>query len=136
MPGWLDLAAPAGLLSQVAMKNPMQSKMLDPRGGTEGAVGYGGGANAPVRLVVARRMPDGSVRYGRPGDNHSSLVTEQELAAARFTPRERAIEKEMGFALPGGQWLNRYEASKLMEVHPTLGKPDKWGEARAWDLAD
>jgi hypothetical protein len=44
-----------GLLSDVAQRNPMQSKMLDPRGGTEGAIGYGGGSNAAPSVFGKNR---------------------------------------------------------------------------------
>jgi hypothetical protein len=66
MPGLIDYNALAqqlmqgnGLLSNVAQRNPMQSKMLDPRGGTEGAVGYGGGSNRTMPLT---EFTNGNIR--------------------------------------------------------------------------
>jgi hypothetical protein len=62
----------------------------------------------PPALVVARKMSDGSVKYGKPGEVHADLMSSKELNADGPTPPE--IEKAMGFAVPGGEFLTRAEA--------------------------
>jgi hypothetical protein len=85
-----DYAAP------VAMKNPLQSKMLDPRGGTEGAIGYGGGASPkaakPLRrdkdLMPAVQYQDGSTLAApRPGMQHFEIY-EMGAQAGRGAARD------------------------------------------------
>jgi hypothetical protein len=99
----------AQVLQYIAMKNPLQSKMLDPRGGTEGAIGYGGGSSAP-RYVVAGKLKDGTVVYGRPGDIHSDLANPWRSYAK---VRDLDDIKEMGFARGEGMpFLTRGEAAK------------------------
>ncbi len=66
----------------------------------------------PQRLVVARRMPDGSIRYGRPGEIHAHLLDEQD--DAREFPWS---QDEMGFAAPGGPFLSRAEALKIARAN-------------------
>lgn len=54
-------------------------------------------------LVVARKLPDGTIRYGKPGDIHSDLIHEGE------EPNGQA-----GFAKHvGGEFLTREEAAAL-----------------------
>jgi hypothetical protein len=145
MPGLLDFAQMAqmlqgGLLGNVAY-DPYK-KGINPMNTLEGATPRYGGApvRTPVRLVVARKMPDGTVRYGKPGDGHSQLVSERDLnprgTEVQRMIAERELENSMGFALPGGQWLNRYEAGRLMEVHPALGNPSNRYAPHAEDLAE
>jgi hypothetical protein len=99
MPGLIDynqmaqqlLQQGGGLLGhEVAMKNPMQSKMLDPRGGTEGAVGYGGGANP----LSPKAMQD--IAYAREWRTISREVADpkaQSAASARASAAERRLRK-------------------------------------------
>jgi hypothetical protein len=110
------------MLQPVAQRNPMQSKLLDPRGGTEGAVGYGGGASsAPARprLVVAARMPDGTVQYGVPGDMHATLRNVSKIR-----------DQDFGFAIPGGPFLTRAQAAKLVDEWPSIARKQNLGSDR------
>jgi hypothetical protein len=53
-------------------------------------------------LVVAAKRSDGSVKYGKPGQIHSSL----------YEP-----EAQQGFALPGGKFMTRKEALDWLETN-------------------
>lgn len=66
----------------------------------------------PPALVVARRMEDGSVKYGEPGQVHTDLMTRREVNAEGPTPPE--IEGAMGFAKPGGEFMTRKEALEFV----------------------
>ena len=57
-------------------------------------------------LVVARKMPDGSVRYGKPGQMHSDLFEPHEFSST-------VPDSVMGFAEPSGPFLSRQEALKF-----------------------
>jgi hypothetical protein len=59
-------------------------------------------------VVVARRMPNGKVIYGQPGQTHADLLTPAELQGPT------AFDDQMGFARPGGQFLDRKEALALV----------------------
>jgi hypothetical protein len=61
----------------------------------------------PPKLVVARRMPDGAIKQGRPGQVHTDLMSREELAADVDSPE---IANSMGYATPDGKFLNRIEA--------------------------
>lgn len=43
----MALSQQGNSIMPVAMKSPLQNKLLDPRGGSEGAIGYGGGRWGP-----------------------------------------------------------------------------------------
>ena len=62
------------------------------------------------KLVVARKMPDGTISYGQPGQIHADLMTRKELATPRDTPE---VASSMGYANQEGQFLNRDEALKF-----------------------
>lgn len=62
----------------------------------------------PPALVVARKLPDGSIKLGEPGEVHSDLMTRTELNAAGPSPPE--IEASMGYATQDGRFLTRMEA--------------------------
>lgn len=72
--------------------------------------------NEAPKLVVARKMPDGSVRYGKPGDLHPSLMGGTESAA----DRSHALDN-MGFAEPGGPYMTRAEALAFIQKN----EPDR-----------
>jgi hypothetical protein len=57
---------------------PSEAPIEDMVGGVAGTV------RAP--LVVARRFPNGVVKYGGPGDVHSALMTEQEYWGGPLDP--------------------------------------------------
>ena len=60
-------------------------------------------SNGRPQLVAARKMPDGSIRYGKPGEIHADL----------FRPGEKRHgfnDMKLGFALPGGCFLTREQA--------------------------
>lgn len=71
---------------------------------------------APRRtgLVVARDMPDGSIRVGKPEQVHADLID----------PLTRSISPdEMGFVTPDGKFLTREEAFKYVtEESPAIAK--------------
>lgn len=62
-------------------------------------------------LVVARRMPDGTVKYGKPGDNHADLFTPEEIDNTYGAIK---IEPHLGFAAPGGKYMSREQASEYV----------------------
>lgn len=76
------------------------------------------GADAPVAsvgardsgLVPARKMPDGSVMYGEKGSTHPELITDAELDGHEPMPNPG----DMGWAEPGGAWMSREDAAKLV----------------------
>lgn len=87
--------------------------------------GSKGGAKARVlnqlnetsdRLRVARRMPDGSVKIGEPGQLHMDLISDEEMdrKAAGFVGMQ---ESDMGFATPEGKYLTREEAFNWVKEH-------------------
>lgn len=65
--------------------------------------------NTMNRLVVARKLPDGSIKKGTPGQLHLDLIDDAELErkALGFVHMD---EEDMGFATPDGKYLNRKEA--------------------------
>ena len=66
--------------------------------------------NQAPQLVVARKMPDGTVRFGKPGQIHVDLMTTKELGAASDSPE---VASSMGYANSEGKFLNRDEALKF-----------------------
>jgi hypothetical protein len=56
-------------------------------------------------LVVARRMPDGSVKYGESGGFHADLADEH----------DRPLDADLGFAQPGGPFMSRQEAGNFAQ---------------------
>lgn len=58
-------------------------------------------------FVVARNMGDGKVKYGKPGDVHFNLMTDEELEGGEHNVNPA----EMGFAKPGGPFMSREEAA-------------------------
>jgi len=61
----------------------------------------------PPSLVVARQMPDGTIRIGKPGQIHADLMTKAELATDRDAPD---VASSMGYANAEGKFLTREEA--------------------------
>lgn len=61
------------------------------------------------RLVVARKLPDGSIKKGTPGQLHLDLIDDAELErkSLGFVHMD---EDDMGFSTPDGKYLNRKEA--------------------------
>lgn len=60
------------------------------------------------QLVAARKMPDGSIRYGKSGEIHADL----------FRPGENLYgfnDINMGFALPGRRFLTREQALEAVK---------------------
>lgn len=77
----------------------------------------------PGRLRVARKMPDGTVKIGQPGELHADLISDEELdrQAVGHVGME---ESDMGFATPDGKFLTREEAKKwAIENHKGIN-PD------------
>lgn len=68
------------------------------------------------RLVVARRMPDGSVTYGAPGQQHVDLMDRSELETVDLSA------PDLGFALPGGDFMSRREAAEWVK----LNEPERY----------
>jgi hypothetical protein len=106
----------SGLQSNVAY-DPItnKNKGLNPLAGTEGArPNYpGGGSAVPMakpQLVVARKLPNGTVEYGQPGQIHADLPSM--ASGYRGVPSN---DPNMGFALPGGRFLSREQALKSLD---------------------
>lgn len=68
------------------------------------------------RLRVARKMPDGSVKIGKPGDLHMDLIGEDETdrSSVGYVGLQ---ESDMGFAAPDGKFLSRKEAMDWVKKH-------------------
>lgn len=86
-------------------------------------------------LVVARRMPDGTVRYGKPGDLHFNLLDEEDDTERAATGHVGLEESDMGFAKPGGPFMSREEAAasigktgRLESVKYNEGEPGPFGQ--------
>jgi hypothetical protein len=82
------------------------------------------GEKAP-KLVVARRMDDGSVVYGKPGEMHAALVRDGE----QFVGNNKVAD-QMGFAEPGGPFMSRREAldfTRKNEPERSKVKYEKYG---------
>ena len=76
-------------------------------------------SNGRPQLVAARKMPDGSIRYGKPREIHADL----------FQPGEKSYgfnDMKLGFALPGGCFLTRGQALDAVK----RGTPDVAAEFR------
>lgn len=75
------------------------------------------------RLRVARKMPDGSVRIGKPGDLHMDLIGEDETdrSSVGYVGLQ---EFDMGFAAPDGKFLSRSEAMDWVKEHQPEVNPD------------
>lgn len=84
-------------------------------------------AKSGPKLVVARQMPDGTIRYGKPGQIHADLVSAEELARIRNPGGNLADqgfpppEESMGFAQPGGQFMSRDDALDFVKRHEPVG---------------
>lgn len=61
------------------------------------------------KLVVARKMPDGEVVMGEPGQIHAELLRDEDYANFH-SGNEKDVNAQMGFALPDGTYLTRKEA--------------------------
>ena len=59
-------------------------------------------------LVVARRYPDGKVKYGKPGQMHVHLVGGD---------KDDYEDRDLGFAEPGGKFLSRNQALSHVAKH-------------------
>lgn len=66
--------------------------------------------NAANGLVVARQMPNGTVKYGKPGDMHFNLYEDHEFEQ-KGIGSVGMEDKTMGFAQPGGPFLSREQAA-------------------------
>ena len=83
-------------------------------------------SNGRPQLVAARKMPDGSIRYGKPGEIHADL----------FRPGEKRHgfnDMKLGFALPGGCFLTREQALDAVKrgtpgVAAKFSPPQRHGE--------
>jgi hypothetical protein len=64
-----------------------------------------GAPKVKPQLVVARKLPDGSIKYGRPGQTHADLIE-----ARRAQDYKTIDDSQMGFAVDGGPFLSRSEA--------------------------
>lgn len=73
-------------------------------------------------LVVARKMPDGSVMYGEKGQSHPELVSDAELEGHEPMPDPN----DMGWATPGGPWMSRQDAAKMVGSDQTALESERW----------
>jgi hypothetical protein len=96
----------------------------DPQAMQELAAGFAGTvtpAKGLARLVAARRLPDGSVMYGKPGENHGMLLG---------TGHGKVdYENDMGFALPGGPFMSRKDALRWVDENEPGRAPVARGPA-------
>ena len=67
-----------------------------------------GSVRPEPQLVVARKMPDGTIKVGKAGEVHSDLMTAREVNADGPTPA--GIEASMGYADRSGNFLDRKQA--------------------------
>lgn len=72
------------------------------------------------RLVVARRHPDGRVEYGKPGQTHADLPS---VIRQKHRGLVRSVDPDMGFAVPGGEFMTREEALKFLGLPKHPNKP-------------
>lgn len=75
-------------------------------------------------LVTARRMPDGTVKYGKPGDIHFNLLSDEELDGGKVD------DSQMGFAQPGGPFMSRTEAAQSLGQGGRLESMRSQGQAQ------
>jgi hypothetical protein len=69
-------------------------------------------------LVVARQMPDGTIRYGQPGEIHIDLMEPNDYATGRS-----GDDSLNGFAVPGGKFMDRGEALQWVKNNqPDIAK--------------
>jgi hypothetical protein len=68
-------------------------------------------------LVVAREMPDGTIRYGKPGQIHADLVDANHFETHAAPPPTDT----MGFAKPGGKFMTREEALAYVKANEPEG---------------
>jgi len=73
-------------------------------------------------MVVARKMPTGELKTGKPGQIHSDLLTDAELIAGVNT-----APGEMGFVLPDGRYLTRNQALE----YAAKNEPERAADALA-----
>ena len=66
------------------------------------------------QLSVARKMPDGSVKIGKPGQIHADLMTNSELAKSPIPP---GVADAMGYTDKNGAFLTRHEALDFASRH-------------------
>jgi hypothetical protein len=79
-------------------------------------VGFG----AAPKLVVARKMPNGTVVYGKPGDTHGALM-------GMDAPLN--YDTDLGFAVPGGPYMTRQEALRWVDANEPARAPVASGPA-------
>jgi len=83
------------------------------------------------RLVVANRMPDGSIKYGQPGQVHSDLFGGDEDAEA-FARQD----KNLGFAQPGGPFMSRQQAADFVAQKEPLRTPEAYEQGESFLQAE
>ncbi len=76
--------------------------------------------SSPQRLVVAMKNPDGSIKYGKPGELHSDLGSTLPLGSD-------AYNKVMGFAQPGGKFMTREESLDFVRRNEPQTNPEEVG---------
>lgn len=87
--------------------------------------------NTTAPLMVARQMPDGSVRVGGPGQLHFDLIGDDEIEA-KGVGFVDVSDKQMGFVTPEGKFLNRVEAANWVKTNqPDLvSRTEQYGRMR------
>lgn len=74
-------------------------------------------------LIVARKLPSGEIKYGKPGETHGDLLTERERVNTTSVD-----DKQMGFAEPGGSFMSRKQAQEYLEKNTSfVGPKDDYG---------
>lgn len=102
-----------------ASEKPVQGTPADQAtlGATEeGASPEASQAVSEDRLRVARKMPDGEVIVGKPGEMHSDLISDTEMDR-KAVGHVGILESDMGFATPDGKYLDRQQAMEWVKEH-------------------
>lgn len=130
-----DLAA--GQMPGYYVKNPQPGKALTIAEAQRAEPGVLRNTEEPVseppKLVVARKMDDGSVRYGKPGDLHPDLIDTIERRLEDGTVIQEGVpvpNEQMGFATPGGPFMSRKEAAEWVrnnEAERAVGSTGRSG---------
>lgn len=91
--------------------SPRKIPMEDMAGRTAQEIPSFGASPGPPALQVARLMPDGSLKVGKPGDIHADLMSRAELNTPKDSPQ---VAQAMGYA-HNGKFMTREEALQFAQ---------------------
>lgn len=95
-------------IARIEAENPTYDPQQEDYGTVNGTLShraYGIDKYSAPDLRVARELPSGEIITGKPGQIHSDLISDEELAAGTFS------DNEMGYTLPDGRYMSRKEAA-------------------------